>query len=144
MCGFGFRSLATSYAEILPCASVSIVSSICTRRGWTDYQNRTLGTGGEHMTWLGYMYMECVRKWLSSYFMGMLFIMVTSSEIVIENCARFSTVTQILFKIEKTRRNQLCLSWLSDIYGRVEHSVYKIRLALRTLKVIGVKKWRFP
>jgi len=86
------------------------------------------------------MYMECVRKWLSSYFMGMLFIMVTSSEIVIENCARFSTVTQILFKIEKTRRNQLCLSWLSDIYGRVEHSVYKIRLALRTLKVIGVKK----
>jgi len=67
-------------------------------------------------------------------------IVVTSSEIVIENCARFSTVTQILFKIEKTLRNQLCLSWLSDIYGCVEHSVYKIRLALRTLKVIGVKK----
>jgi len=32
----------------------------------------------------------------------------------------------------------VCLSWLSDIYGRVGHSVYKIRSALRTLKVIGV------
>ena len=66
--------------------------------------------------------------------------MVASSEIVIQNCARFSTGTQLLFKIEKTRRNRLCLSWLSDIYGRVEYPVYKIRFALRTLKVIGVKK----
>ena len=64
-------------------------------------------------------------------------ILVTSSDIGIANCARFSTVTQILFKSEETHRNRLCLFILVIWYSW--HTVYKIRFALRTLKVIGVK-----
>jgi hypothetical protein len=36
-------------------------------------------------------------------------ILVTSSEIDIANCPRFSTVTQIQFKSEETHRHQICL-----------------------------------
>jgi hypothetical protein len=64
-------------------------------------------------------------------------ILVTSSDIGIANCAWFSAVTQILFKSEEMHRNQLCLFIL--VIGYLWHSVYKIRFALRTLKVIGVK-----
>lgn len=81
-------------------------------------------------------------KWVP-YLMGML-SWSFRVKLVYQIVSDYLQTLKYCLKVRKPRgNNSVCLSWLLDIYGHIWHSVYKIRFALRMLKLLGVKSEDF-